>query len=228
MKYVEIIISRKEWSEKDDLKVWLFYLLQKGEIPSSPKYIKEMYDALVKVKKETKGMRFHEVRIETPAAPLNEDEAMHGCLHNCDSVIAHVLGHNCNNIVEGKDEDLHFIFEFRDEDTEKVDAPPKAIYLVMNRPGLNAGFPVAAFLTLLQAQQYMVSTHIAGWPKGVKGLGIYEMKLVSEAPVRYAWGDAMLPGVRKNKKERSLLEQGAINLLENEEQVEKDTKGEEK
>lgn len=112
MKRREIILSKEDWSEKYDSDVWLFSRLQKGEVPSSPKYIKRMYDALVKMKQDNKTLRFREAVIETPRAPNNEDHNMSICLHNCLCIVAQVFGHAGNNIVEGKDEDLHFILEF--------------------------------------------------------------------------------------------------------------------
>ena len=224
MKIRTITLSKEDWSQKDDSGVWLFSKLQKGEIPSSPKYVKEFYDALLKLKEEAGELKFHEVVIETAKAPVNEDGDMENCLHNCVSIVAHVFGHSRNNIVEGKDDDLHFVFDFTKEGEKEI--IPKTIYLVMNRPSTDPGFPVVAFFSLPEAQQYMSSALKSGWPEGVKGLGICEMKLVSEDPVRYAWGDAMLPGTRKNKKKFHLLEQGVINLLKDEEPIKEQVEGE--
>ena len=110
-----ITLSKEEWSQKYDSDVWLFSRLQKGELPSSPKYIKKFHDALMKMKKELKDEKFWEVVVETPKAPLDADHDMNMCLHNSISIVAHVFGHAGNNIIEGKDENLHFIFEFREK-----------------------------------------------------------------------------------------------------------------
>ncbi len=225
MKRMEIILSKEDWSEKYDSDVWLFSRLQSGDIPSSPAYIRKVYSALIEFRNEMEGLKFREMVAITPRPPGDGDDDMNMCMHNCISICSHVLGHSENIIVDGEDENLHLIFDFQEE-TDPKEEPRNCIYLVMNRAGINPGFPVAAFLKLSEAQHYLIGATSSGWPEGVKGLGICEMQLVSKNPVMYACGDSMLPAARKNKKEFSLLQQGVINLLKDEEPLEGQVEGE--
>ncbi|GEM_PF-6408736 len=112
MKEIILTIPKEEWSEKDNSKTWLFSRLQKGEVPSSPKYIKKVYSRLMKIKKENKELQFDFVRIEAPKK-INKDRGMYGYAHNFLSICAHVFGKSSNGIVPSEEEELRFIISFK-------------------------------------------------------------------------------------------------------------------
>ena len=129
-KRIEIIIPRKEAAEEYKSDTWLFSRLRDGEIPDSPKYIRKIYDRLVEIKEETKGVKFKIAIIELPNIPggyappdmgkdgepvqnmTDEESNLEMCGHNFCSICAHVLGHSLNDMGPGKDDDLHIILYF--------------------------------------------------------------------------------------------------------------------
>lgn len=109
---MEINLTKEEWSEIDHSAVWLYSRLEKGEIPKTPKYIKRVYDKMIKLKEETKDKEFDFIEIQIPERFKNEKE-LQKCYQNFLSIASDVFG-NSNNRIAGKSgEEIKFIINLK-------------------------------------------------------------------------------------------------------------------